>query len=47
MACRRCEISTLIKDNGVDLFFLTESWLSALGYEAKTVELPQSGFDVK
>ena len=22
MACKRCEISTFIKDNGVDLFFL-------------------------
>ena len=21
MACKRCEISTFIKDNGVDLFF--------------------------
>ena len=29
MACRRCEISTFIKDNGVDLFFVTETWLSA------------------
>ena len=39
MACKRCEISTLIKDNGVDLFFVTETWLSAQGDEAKTVEL--------
>ena len=31
MACKRCEISTFIKDNGVDLFFVTETWLSALG----------------
>ena len=23
--CKRCEISTFIKDNGVDLFFLTET----------------------
>ena len=29
MACMRCEISTFIKDNGVDLFFVTETWLSA------------------
>ena len=28
MACKRCEISTFIKDNGVDLFFVTETWLS-------------------
>ena len=47
MACMRCEISTFIKDNGIDLFFLTETWLSAQGDEAKTVELAQSGFDVK
>ena len=30
MAFRRCEISTLIKDNGVDLFFVTETWLSEM-----------------
>ena len=47
MACKRCEISTFIKDNGVDLFFVTETWLCAQGDEAKTVELAQSGFDVK
>ena len=47
MACKRCDISTFIKDNGVDLFFLTETWLSAQGDEAKTVELAPSGFDVK
>ena len=35
MACRRCEISTFIKDNGVDIFFVTETWLSAQGDEAK------------
>ena len=47
MACKRCEISTFIKDNGVDLFFVTETWLSAQDDEAKTVELAPSGFDVK
>ena len=47
MACKRCEISTFIKDNGVDIFFVTEPWLSAQGDEAKTVELAPSGFDVK
>ena len=47
MACKRCEISTFIKDNGVDLFFVTETWLSSQGDEAKTVELAPSGFDVK
>ena len=47
MDCKRCEISTFIKDNGVDLFFVTETWLSAQGDEANTVELAPSGFDVK
>ena len=47
MACKRCEISTFIKDNGVDLFFVAETWHSAKGDEAKTVELAPSGFDVK
>ena len=47
MACKRCEISTFIKDSSVDLFFVTETWLSAQSYEAKTVELAPSGFDVK
>ena len=47
MACKRCEISTFVKDNGVDIFFVTETWLSAQGDEAKTVELAPSGFDVK
>ena len=47
MACKRCYISTFIKDNGVDLFFVTETWRSAQGDEAKTVELAPSGFDVK
>ena len=47
MACKRCEISTFIKDNCVDLFFVTETWLSAQGDEAKFVELAPSGFDVK
>ena len=47
MACKRCEISTSIKDSGVDIFFVTETWLSAQGDKAKTVELAPSGFDVK
>ena len=47
MACKRCEISTFIKDNGADLFFVTETWLSAQGDEEKTAELAPSGFDVK
>ena len=47
MASKRCEISTFKKDNGVDLFCVTETWLSSQGEEAKTVELAPSGFDVK
>ena len=47
MACRRSDISTFIKDNGVDHFFVTETWPSAQGDEAKTVELAPSGFDAK
>ena len=47
MSCKRCKISTFIEDNGVDLFFVTETWLSAQGYTAKTVELAPSGFEVK
>ena len=37
----------IIKDNGVDLFFVTETWLCAQGDDAKTAELAPSGFDVK
>ena len=47
IACKRCEISTFIEGKGVDLFFVTETWLSAQGDKAKTVELAPSGFDVK
>ena len=47
IACKRCEISTLIKDNGVDLFIVTETWPSAQDDETETVELAPSGFDVK
>ena len=47
MACKRCDISTFIKDNGVDLFFVTETWLSPQGDEEKTFDLAPSGFDVK
>ena len=47
MACKRCEISTSLRVNGVDSFCVTETWLSAQGDEAKTVELAPSGFDMK
>ena len=35
MACKSCEISTFIKNNGVDLIFVTERWLCAQGDEEK------------
>ena len=47
MARRRCEISTFIKDNGVDLYLMTETCLCAQGAESKSVEIAPSGFDVK
>ena len=47
MACKRCEISSSIKDNGVDLIFVAETWLSALGDEAKSAELAPSVLDVR
>ena len=47
MAFKRCEISTFVEDNSVDLFFVTETWLGAQVDEAKSVELAASGFDVK
>ena len=40
-------IGNNIEDNGIDLLFVTETWLSAQDDEAKTVELAPSGFDVK
>ena len=46
MACKRCEILTFLRDNGVDFFFVTETWLSAKGDKAKTVELAPSGFEI-
>ena len=42
MACKRCEISTFMIDNGVDLFSVTEPGLGAHGVEAKTVALAPS-----
>ena len=47
LAYKRCEISTFVKDNDVDLFLVSETWLSAQGDEAKTVELAPSGFYMK
>ena len=47
MACKRCEISTFVKDNGVVLLFVTETLPSAHGDDAKSVEIAPSGFDVQ
>ena len=40
-------VASFMKDNGVDLFLVTETWLSAQGDKAKIVGLAPSGFDVK
>ena len=42
MACKRCEASTFKKDNGVGAFFVTVTWFSTHGNEAKSVELAPS-----
>ena len=41
MAGKRCEISTFMKDNGVELFFVTETLLSAQCDEAKLLNWHQ------
>ena len=46
MDCKRCEISTSIKDNGADFFFVTETLHRAQVDEVKTVELAPNGFDM-
>ena len=43
MACKRSEMSTYIRQNGIDLLFVSETWLSAQGDKAKIFELSQSG----
>ena len=47
MAGKHCEISTYIRDNGIDLFFVSEVCLNAHGDEVRTVSLPPGGFDIK
>ena len=42
MAYKHLEISTYIKENGIGLFFVNGTWLSAHGDEAMTVELAPS-----
>ena len=38
MVCKHCEMSTFIKDNGIDLFLGSETWLSTQNDKAKTVK---------
>ena len=40
-------VNVVKEDNGAELFFVTETWLSPQGDKAKTFELAPSGFDVK
>ena len=48
MACKRCEISTCIRYNGIDFHFVTETLLSTRNDETKNVHIAHSiGFDVK
>ena len=46
MACKRCEISIYIKDNGID-FSVIEICHGVHSEEAKIVEIAPSGFEVK
>ena len=47
MIYKCCEISRYPKDNGIDVFFMTETWHGPHGDEAKAVELAPNEFDVK
>nr|KAG5691975.1 hypothetical protein BaRGS_011366 [Batillaria attramentaria] len=44
---KRCEIASFVLDNGIDILFITETWLKASGDEAKCVDLAPPGFTVK
>ena len=44
---KRCEISSYINDNAIDLMFLTETWLRSHGDKAKIADLVPSGYAVK
>ena len=47
MASKRFEIATFVEDNAVDVMFVTETWFSAHGDEAKIAELAPSGYVAK
>jgi hypothetical protein len=46
MAKKRCEIATFISDNKLDFLFVTETWFSDTGDEAKVEELAPPGYFV-
>ena len=43
---RRCDISTFIQDNNIDIMLLTETWLRPAGDEAKIADLVPPGYSV-
>ena len=44
---KRVSICDFICDAGVDIFFITETWLSSSGDEARCIDLAPCGYDVK
>ena len=44
---KRAEISTYVSDNGIDLLFITETWLNPRGDEAKIADLAPSGYSAR
>ena len=43
---RRCDISTFIQDNSIDIVLLTETWLRPAGDDAKIADLAPPGYSV-
>ena len=44
---KRAEISTFVSDNGIDLLFITETWLNPRGDEANIADLAPSGYSAR
>ena len=44
---KRAEISTFVSDNGIDMLFITETWLNPRGDEAKIADLAPSGYSAR
>ena len=44
---KREEISTFVSDSGIDLLFITETWLNPRGDEAKIAEFAPSGYSAR